>query len=289
MAFIAVTALALVTAGCVKVNVDFVVNDDGAGSFSQKVALAAPVIELMIETGQFETRAQACDSFIAESEANESPVDFSADGVDTSDLDSIVPVFDSVSSDSECSTTQSFSWTAAQYGTLREVMAAGDGPQILQLDDGWRFELSGSFMDQGPSGGEVAQLSSLGLDPPTAIISVTLPGEPVEHNADIAAGSMFSWEFDLTDPQSAPERLVAQTGLSGGGPSSGGPSSGGIGYVGIVVLIVAIVGVLAALVSLRKRRKTPENDADDSNAEPAAAQPDAESDAPDDASAGGAA
>ncbi|WP_428114924.1 hypothetical protein [Candidatus Poriferisodalis sp.] len=158
-------------------------------------------------------------------------------------------------------------------------MAAGDGPQILQLDDGWHFELSGSFMDQGPSDGEVAQLSSLGLAPPTDIISVTLPGEPVEHNADIAAGSTFSWEFNLTDPQSAPERLVAQT----------GPSSGGIGYVGIVVLIVAIVGVLAALVSLRKRRKTPQNDADDSNAEPAATQPDAKSDAPDDASAGGAA
>ncbi|WP_419921825.1 hypothetical protein [Candidatus Poriferisodalis sp.] len=279
MAFIAVTALALVTAGCVKVDMDFVVNDDGSGSFSQKITFAEPTLELMVSSGQAGTREQACDSFIAESEANESPLDFSADGVDTSDLDSIVPVFDSVSSDSECSTTQSFSWTAAQYGTLREVMAAGDGPQILQLDDGWRFELSGSFMDQGPSDGEVAQLSSLGLDPPTAIISVTLPGEPVEHNADIAAGSTFSWEFDLTDPQSAPERLVAQT----------GPSSGGIGYVGIVGLVVAVVLLLAALVSLRKHRGTQVDDADDSDAEPAAAQPDPESHAPDDASAGGAA
>ena len=270
MAFIAVTAIALVTAGCVKVNVDFVVNDDGAGSFSQKVALADPVIELMIGTGQFETRAQACDSFIAESEANESPVDFSAAGVDTSDLDSIVPVFDTVSSDSECSTTQSFSWTAAQYGTLREVMAAGDGPQIMQLDDGWRFELGASFMDEGPSDGEVAQLSSMGLDPPTVVISVTLPGEPVEHNADSADGSTFSWEFDLTDPQSAPELFFAQT----------GSSSGGIGYVGIVGLVVAVVLLLAALVSLRKRRGTQVDDSDDTGAEPDADEPDVDSDAP---------
>ncbi len=240
----AVIALALVAAGCVKVNVDFAVNDDGSGSFSQKIALAEPVIELMAGTGQFETRAQACDSFIAESEANESALDFSTAGIDTSDLDSIVLVFENVNSDSECSTTQVFSWSAAQYSALREVMTVGDGPQIMQLDDGWRFELSSSIMSQGPSEDESAQLFSLGLDPPTAVISVTLPGEPLEHNADSAAGSTFTWEFDLTDPQSAPETFFAQTGLS----------SGGFGPEAIAGIIVGAVVLLLALVALLRRR-----------------------------------
>ena len=263
MAFIAVTALALVAAGCVKVDMDFVVNDDGSGSFSQKITFAEPMIGLMVGSGQAGTRAQACDSFIEESAANDEIVDFSTAEVDTSDLDSIVPVFESVNSDSECSTTQGFSWSAAQHSTLREVMAEGDGPQITRLDDGWRFELSASFMDEGPSEDESSQLLSLGLDPPTVVISVTLPGEPLEHNADSATGSTFSWEFDLTDPQSAPERFFAQT----------GSSSGGIGYVGIVGIVVAIVLALAALVSLRKRRATQMDESDDSDPEPATDEP----------------
>ena len=272
MAFIAVTALALVAAGCVKVDMDFVVNDDGSGSFSQKITFAEPMIELMVGSGQAGTQAEACDSFIAESEANGSAVDFSTAGVDTSDLDSIDPVFESVNSDSECSTTQGFSWSAAQYSTLREVMAEGDGPQIIQLEDGWRFELSSSFMSEGASEDEFAQLASLGLDPPTAVISVTLPGEPLEHNADSAARSTFTWEFDLTDPQAAPERLVAQTRLSSGG--IGPEAIAGI-VVGVVVLLLAIVGML---------RRHNENDAEpdslDSDTEPDADEPDADSDAP---------
>ncbi|WP_420625089.1 hypothetical protein [Candidatus Poriferisodalis sp.] len=237
-------ALALVAAGCVKVDMDFVVNDDGSGSFSQKITLAEPVIELMVGSGQAGTRAQACGSFIAESEANESIIDFSTAGVDTSDLDSIVSVFESVNSDSECSTTQGFSWSAAQYGVLREVMAVGEGPQILQLEDGWRFELSSSFMSQGPSEDESAQLFSLGLDPPTAVISVTLPGEPLEHNADSVADSTFAWKFDLTDPQSAPEGFVAQTTLS----------SGGIGPEAIAGIVVGAVVLLLAIVAMLRRR-----------------------------------
>ena len=74
---------------------------------------------------------------------------------------------------------------------------------------------------------------------------MTLPGSPVDHNADEVSGSTFTWDVDLLDP---PETLYAET-----GPAEGASAAG---VVVIVVAVLAVVGLLAVFAVTSRRGRS---------------------------------
>ena len=132
------------------------------------------------------------------------------------------------------------------------------GPYIIRTEsDGWRFELPFDLI-----GDEELEEDSLGfgeLLDMSFVVSATLPGNPVEHNADRVTSecdsSTFYWDVDIFNP---PEWLSAQT--DGLGDCDEGWGTGPTVAVVLLGVLVVLVGA-AALV--RRRRSVPSSEPSD--------------------------
>lgn len=94
----------------------------------------------------------------------------------------------------------------------------------------------------------------------SVVVSVTLPGQSVEHNADLASSgcdaTTFKWDVDISDP---PDLLYAE---ADGADDCEGDSGWGSGPIAAVVILgVMAAAVAAALVVRRFRRDRAEPDA----------------------------
>ena len=89
-------------------------------------------------------------------------------------------------------------------------------------------------------------------------ISVTLPGDAVEHNADSVNRSKYTWEIPFDAFDDLPESLYVET----------APGRGGLGPAAITGIVAAIVLALAALVTLRKHREAQAADSEDAEPDP---------------------
>ncbi len=182
-----------------------------------------------------------------------------------SELDTIDVSF----GDDDCAVRFGRTWAADEFDIVLTALAEDDGPTVRRTDDGgWSFELdlgpiSDELSEEQFSEDDVAQATAFGFEFPTLAISVTLPGDAVEHNADSVRQSTYSWEIDFLTADELPENLYVETAPGGGlGPEAIGAIVAGVGLA------------LAALVTLRRRREAQAIESSASDAETTTAKAD---------------
>ncbi len=232
---VAATTLAALATACIEVNMDFVVRDDGSGSAEVSMRLEGAVLEMAM-LGEGGDPEQYCSQLADEPDASD-PMGFGLDAVDSST--------EAVIDDGDCLVTGTVTWTADESDTVFDALMADDGPSFRQLDDGgWRFELDTASLSEDVTDDELSEAAALGFDFPTLTLSVTLPGDAVEHNAHTARGSTYTWEFDTAEAREFPDRIYAET----------APSSG-LGPAAIGAIVAGVLLTLAALVTLRRHQE----------------------------------
>lgn len=228
--------LALLAAACIDVEMDLEVREDGSGSVAATMRLDTAVLGIAA-LGEDETPEELCRQMADETGAD-GPGIFGL-----SDLDGGV---DASLEDGGCAIRFGRTWTAAESETVLADLARNDGPTIRRIDGGgWRFELNMDPISDEFSGDDLAQAAALGFDFPTLAISVMLPGDAVEHNADSLRQSTYSWHIDVAAGDELPESLYAET----------APSGGGLGPEAIGAIVAATALALAALVTLRRHQR----------------------------------
>lgn len=216
-ALIAVCA-AVLTAGCVDTVVEIKINEDGSGS--QRVDftvqreflefLGGIAAEMAGEMGVEATDATEADleNACREMLTAENPLAGVSDAA--SRMDAAV---ESDTDASACRTSMQVHWDAeAAERIVEELSAAANADSSLQRlpGGGWRFESDAAFGEEitGEGSFYVAMMEEQGVPLPTMTLSITLPGSPLQHNADRVSGSTFTWDIDVLDPQ---PRIFAET------------------------------------------------------------------------------
>ena len=188
-----VACAAVLTVGCVDTVVEMTITEDGSGL--QRVDfqvrreflefLAGIAAEMAEEMGVEATDLTEADFEDACREM------FSADhplaGVSDSASRSGATV-ESESDVSECRTSIEIHWHAdAADSVLSEMFGYGEGTSLRRLrDGGWRFESDSAFGDEVSGEGHfyVAMMEESGVSSPTMTLSITLPGTPLQYDAD---------------------------------------------------------------------------------------------------------
>ena len=247
-----------VAVGCVSVTMDFTIDSDGSGSFEVEMSVAEELLQMAaaFQEGDAEISAQeACQEMMQGEDAEGSPFEglsFSGAGFEVEQ--------EVIADDSRCGFRARAEWPAEQADLVYAFLAEDGGPLIEQVgSNGWRFELPFEFMDDEESaelGAGFVELMDFSF-----VVSVTMPGQPVEHNADRADSgcntSTFRWDVDLIDP---PQHLMAE---ADGTDECGGGGGLGTGAIVAVVLIgVLAVAVGAALVVRRSRQRSDDPSSD---------------------------
>ncbi len=243
-------SLAVLTTACIDVEMDFLIHDDGAGS----VIVTISVDEAVLEFAALEADGAAedlCDEMLEDADADDM-LDLGLGNLDSTTETVLV--------DGSCIATMTSTWSASQSEEVLAAFAEDDGPSIRRLDDGgWRFELGpGSLEDEELTPDDLEMVTALGFDLPTATISVTLPGDAVEHNADSANQSKYTWEIPFDALDELPETIYVET----------APGGGGLGPAAISGIVAAIVLALAALVTLRRHREARAAESEDAESDP---------------------
>ena len=242
-------SLAMLTTACIDVELDLLVRDDGSGSMTMSIHIDEAVLELAA-LGEGGASEDLCKEMLDEADLGD-PLDLGLSNLDSS--------VETVVEDGNCIATMTAMWSASQSEETLAAFAEDDGPSIRRLDDGgWYFEMGmGSFEDEEFSLDDLEMVTALGFDFPTLTISVTLPGDAVEHNADSVSQSKYSWEIDFTALDELPESLYAET-----------APGGGLGAAAIGGIVAGIVLALAALVTLRRHREAQAADSEDAEPDP---------------------
>mgnify|MGYP004272862479 CR=1 FL=1 len=232
--------MALLTTGCFKLNMSIVVESDGSGAFS----------------GDFAVSKQLGEVFGDEQEG------FSCDEVEE-DFD--IGLLSDLPSNADVSTYEDDNWcgfrftsTFTDFGKSLVELGDDDFPlsvdqQILTFsfpiddDDAFGGDLGGDMEDIDPA----LLLEAFGIPEPEFTISVDLPGEIIEHNADSLNGSTLTWRIDFfsLDPNFSP---YAKADLQATSSSGGGVGK----IIGIVLGIVGLIALLTALKFNQLRRAT---------------------------------
>ena len=234
-AIAACTLIVLATA-CVDIEMDIVVREDGSGSVSTTMRIGESVMEFAA-LGDGSSPEDFCQRAADEAGFDDALV-FDIAGVDES--------FESAIENGTCVITTVSSWTADESEAVLEEMASVEGDGLSRLEGGgWRFELDmGTFKEEAESE-DLSQITALGFDPPTLTITVTLPGNAVEHNAQSVSQSKYTWEVPFDAIDELPPSLYVET----------APGSGGLGPEAIGAIIAGVLLALAALVTLRRHQE----------------------------------
>tara|TARA_B100001778_G_scaffold180002_1_gene148022 strand:+ start:2121 stop:2843 length:723 start_codon:yes stop_codon:yes gene_type:complete len=229
--------LLLLVSGCIKVNLEININEDGSGTYGGEFAISKVFAENFSEGDQ----SSSCDE-ILDSDANElGPL---------SDLppDAEIDFFED---DSWCG--YNFTVSFSDFGAAVEE---DDGFPVTEVEGIATFrlpadDLFGDLTDEADQDSEdidsAMLLKALGIPEPEFVISVTIAGEVLEQNADEVRGATLIWNFNILDPQPGFEPYaVVDTTVSSAGSSG---TSGGL----IALIIIAALASLTLLGVLQKR------------------------------------
>lgn len=287
-----VAAAALLAVGCLDMEMHFTVRDDGSGSSEVSIFFNESTLLTLAALGEA-SPTELCNELLAEAEL-ENELGVTSEGLDW-DIETHAGA-------GECGTTMSTSWTAAESESVLGTLEEEGGPSLTRLEDGgWRFEMDMSEViddmdDAMTEDGSGDFGLDLGFALPTIVVSVNLPGDPVEDNATERNGSEFRWELNMADAGTGelPAELFAETAPA--------PGMGAAAVVGIIVAVA--VGTLVLVLLIRRIRRARSaapvtvvhsdagtavsapadaeaTDAAETSEEPANEQPDADDPAPD--------
>tara|TARA_B100001250_G_scaffold268236_1_gene231403 strand:+ start:1727 stop:2440 length:714 start_codon:yes stop_codon:yes gene_type:complete len=222
----------LLCAGCFRFNVTIAVEDDGNGILGGEYAVSKQLSEVFGD----ESEELSCDEILEENgdEMLDPLSDFPSGAV-----------VDNFEDDEWCGYTFTASFT--DFG--RSFIEAGDDDFPITEEDGLLFfnlpvgDLGLGDSDDFDMGDEdvdpIMLLQAFGIPQPEFTISVDLPGEILEHNADTRNGSTLTWAIDFLNPKPdfSPYAKSDLTATSDGGSKN----TFGIvaGIVGAISLILA--------------------------------------------------
>ena len=250
-----ITLIALVCSSCIKADFTFVVESDGTGSVEGSMAISKKLGEVFgEETGDAE--AFDCETAF--------------EGEDTG-----INLFEDIPGNASVEEFQDDEWCGFRFsadftGFGQSLIDAGDDSFPLNIDGDiltfrWEEDLGDDAGLDGdsPLGDDDMDprllLTLLGIPEPEYVISVDLPGEIMEHNADIQNGSRLTWEIDLFESLDGSAALpFAKADISKTSESSG---SGGMRILWIVIGIVAVVFVLVSLKFVQMRQDSDSEEA----------------------------
>ena len=242
----------VLAAGCIEISMGFSVDSDGSGSYEMEMEFSQELLQMATafsdldseQDGSEEAAREACDEMLSESDFDELPWG------DTSLVESGVEFeVHEISDDSNCGARMRVAWPGELADLVFTSLREDEGPDFHRVGtDGWSFAMPLDLGEEelmGDSGfGEMMDLSFE--------VNVTLPGNPVEHNADrVSSGcnsSTFFWDIDIFDP---PELMAAES--DGKGDCGGGWGAGLI--VTVVILGVLVVAMVAAALIIPSRRR----------------------------------
>ena len=245
---LAACVLTVLVTACIEVKMDFVVRDDGSGSAEVSMRLDEAVLGMAM-FGEDGDPEQYCRELADEPDASD-PMGFGLDAVDAST--------EAVVDSGDCLVTSTVTWIAEDSDAVLDVLMSDDGPGFRRLEDGgWRFDLDTAPLSEDVTDDELSEAAALGFDAPTLTLSVSLPGDAVEHNADTVSGSTYTWVFDTAEVRDFPDRIYLET-----------APGGGLGPEAIGAIVAGIALALAALVTLRRHRETKASESEDAKADP---------------------
>lgn len=257
--FILVAALVVVSAGCLRTEIDIDVSDDGSvqygGVFAADPDAIGQLEELFGELGEdgegLPDRDQICDEFVTDQGFDDLP---SGEGVEASvepyDEDGFCGVRFNVTADADAANE-----ALAGFGT------GGDITLREEPGGGWYFELP--LGDLGDAG-DVTEFPGFGdfFDGASFVVRVKLPGTQIDHNADeIASDGTMIWNVDLLNPPGTSLFLQTEPGepITGDADPEGtgvGGSDGGSNTALILVLVVLAIAAIAAALWWFSRKKS---------------------------------
>ena len=230
----------------------FSVGSDGSGSYEVEMAVSQEFLQLATalsepgsEQGDSEEAVrEACDELLADSDFEGLPL-----GEISLEESGVEFEVDEFTDGSDCGIRMRAAWPGELADLVFTSLREDEGPDFQRVGaDGWTFAMPLDLGDEGLVGA-----SGLGETIDISVeVNVTLPGNPVEHNADRVSGgcnsSTFFWDIDLFDP---PTSLTAES--DGKGDCGGGWGAGPI--VAVVILGVLAVAMLAAALIIPSRRR----------------------------------
>lgn len=232
----------LLVSGCIKVNLEINVNEDGSGTYGGEFAINKVFAENFSEGDQ----SASCDEILDSNDNDLGPL---------SDLppDAEIEFFED---DSWCG----YNFTAS-FLDFGAVLEEDDGFPITEVEGIATFrlpedDLFGDVTGEADQAGEdidsAMLLKALGIPEPEFVISVTIAGEILEQNADQVRGSTLIWDFNILDPQPGFEPYaVVDTTVSSSGSS--GTSGGLIALIVIAALVsLTLLGVLQKRLAAKK-------------------------------------
>jgi len=241
---LALVVVVLTTAtGCLRMDMAIRVEPDGTGTVEIEMLLSETLTELA-EAFSDEDAGDLCAEMINESAMSDMPA-----GAEAREL----------SKDGWCGAEISFSFTDFD---LTELSTADGMPIRLWVENQTVFfdldvsDLTADF-EEDMSFEEMAAMAKvfdLALDEPKMVFEVTLPGAPVDHNADSTQGSTFNWELDLFGDESRTS-FYASADMSRS-DNSDNASSSGLFLVGGLVGGLGLAAILAFAVRIRSARKS---------------------------------
>ncbi|HJM73680.1 MAG TPA: hypothetical protein QF651_09065 [Acidimicrobiales bacterium] len=241
---LALVVVVLTTAtGCLRMDMAIRVEPDGTGTVEIEMLLSETLTELA-EAFSDEDAGDLCAEMFNESAMSDMPA-----GAEAREL----------SKDGWCGAEISFSFTDFD---LTELSTADGMPIRLWVENQTVFfdldvsDLTADF-DEDMSFEEMAAMAKvfdLALDEPKMVFEVTLPGAPVDHNADSTQGSTFNWELDLFGDESRTS-FYASADMSRS-DNSDNASSSGLFLVGGLVGGLGLAAIFAFAVRIRSARKS---------------------------------
>tara|TARA_B100000131_G_scaffold321298_1_gene371652 strand:+ start:716 stop:1501 length:786 start_codon:yes stop_codon:yes gene_type:complete len=239
-----------VCSSCIKTNISIVVEADGTGSFSGEVKVSKQLGELFGEEPD-DAEEVDCESIFEDDGSSQAP-----GNVDTEEFED----------DDWCG----FRFSAEFTGFGQSLVEAGDDSFPLSIDGNiltfyWvdeNLEQGGEnndFLDSDDDMDPALLLAILGIPEPEYVITVDLPGEIIEHNADEQNGSTLKWNIDLFESLDGSSIMpFAKTDIS----KSSSDSNGGVPVaVWVFIVIAAVIVVLRTLKFIQNRADQEEKSA----------------------------
>ncbi|MEG3587240.1 MAG: hypothetical protein VX353_08115 [Actinomycetota bacterium] len=192
--FLPVACIILLCTGCFRFNVTIAVEDDGTGTLAGEYAISKQIGEVFSD----ESDELSCEEILEGDEGG-----FGADPLSDFPSGAVVENFED---DEWCGYTFTASFT--DFG--RSFIEAGDDDFPITEEDGLLFfniadDILLGESDAFDTGDEdvdpITLLQAFGIPQPEFTISVDLPGEILEHNADTRDGSTLTWAIDLFNPK----------------------------------------------------------------------------------------
>ena len=288
------TLIAALCTSCIKADFSIVVNTDGTGSIEGSMAISKKLGQVFGEESG-DTEAFDCETV------------FEGEGTG-------INIFEDIPGNASAEEFEDDDWCGFRFsadftGFGKSLIEAGDDSFPLSIDGTiltFRWE-EGLGDDAGLDGNSQLGdddmdprllLTLLGIPEPEYVISIDLPGEIIEHNADTQNGSRLTWEIDIfetldgsaalpfakTDISKGPESSssAGPESSSSAGPesssstgpessdsagpessSSAGPEISDSGGMRILWIIIGIVGAVVVLASMKFAQSRRDSDTDE--------------------------